>query len=239
MLRLQLDGFLQGHDGKGARANRILQHVIKFPDALVDGQPLSRLVVEAAVEVIFSHEYQRKRGAFDAFLRTLESDGFVVEGKQLRSALPGNLDLPAADDEVHLLLKRHGLKTSLGHLDQAITAHAQGSWAAANSQLRTFYESLFDEIARLLDPNNGPATKAGEARRQLLANRVPPFISRDLNEWSDDGKNFVNGTLKRLHPRGSHPGLSDEEDSTFRLHLVLLTARLFLRRFDSFQKGMP
>jgi integrase len=46
------------------------------------------------------------------------------------------------------------------------------------------------------------------------------------------GGGFVNGLAKRLHPQGSHPGLSDQEDSTFRLHTVLLTARLLLERFD-------
>ena len=51
--------------------------------------------------------------------------------------------------------------------------------------------------------------------------------------WSNDGKNLVNGVLKRLHPQGSHPGLSDEEDCTFRLHLVLVLARFFLRRLDA------
>ena len=33
-----------------------------------------------------------------------------------------------------------------------------------------------------------------------------------------------------LHTDGSHPGLSDEEHSTFRLHIVLVTAPTFLRR---------
>jgi len=34
---------------------------------------------------------------------------------------------------------------------------------------------------------------------------------------------------RRLHHHGAHPSLSDENDSTFRLHLVLLVARLLLR----------
>ena len=34
----------------------------------------------------------------------------------------------------------------------------------------------------------------------------------------------------RSHPSGSHPGLSDEDDCTFRLHLVLLVSRLLLQR---------
>ena len=59
------------------------------------------------------------------------------------------------------------------------------------------------------------------------------FLSRHLNEWADNGTGFVNGLVKRLHPQGAHPGLSDEEDSTFRLHVILLTARMLITRFDA------
>jgi hypothetical protein len=40
-------------------------------------------------------------------------------------------------------------------------------------------------------------------------------------------------TTAKGHPQGAHPGLSDEEDCTFRLHVVLLTGRLLLTRFDA------
>lgn len=184
---------------------------------------------EAATHISF--DYDRSKD----FVRALERDGYAIENQQLRRTLPPALNLPAADDEVHVLLNRHNLTTPKGHLDQAIDNHARGNWASANGQLRTFYQSLFDEIALLIDPQNAPQTS--EARRQHLANLTPPFLSRDLNEWSDDGKNFVNGLWKRLHPLGSHPGLSDNEDCTFRLHLVLLAARLFLRRLDAIING--
>jgi hypothetical protein len=179
----------------------------------------------------------KKRSREAETIRSIERDGFILENGVLRRTLPEVLDLPAADDEVHLLLDRHRLTTPRGHLDQGTQAHSEGNWAAANGQFRTFLESLFDEIALLVDPTHAPATSTGENRRQLLANLPTPFLSRQLNEWSNDGKNFVNGTFKRLHPQGSHPGLSDEEDSTFRLHLVLLTARLFLRRLDATLAG--
>lgn len=235
VLRLELEDLEAARPGhsKQARANGILRHLLEVPEAEVSGRPLARLIVEEAVKIALSCKRPLKEGAFDGLLRSLERDGFTIEGGELRPALPEDLDLPAADDEVHLLLARHGLDTALGHLDQAITAHAQGNWASANSQLRSFYESLFDEITLVLDPENGTDIKSGETRRRHLADIVPPFIRRDLNEWSDDGKNLVNGILKRLHPHGAHPGLSDEEDSTFRLHLVLVTARLFLRRLDA------
>jgi hypothetical protein len=78
-----------------------------------------------------------------------------------------------------------------------------------------------------------PLPLSRQARRQCLANIVPAFLDRDLNEWRDNGGGFVNGLMARLHPQGSHPGLSDDDDSTFRLHMVLLTARLMLTRFDN------
>ncbi|WNO54117.1 hypothetical protein [Stakelama saccharophila] len=62
----------------------------------------------------------------------------------------------------------------------------------------------------------------------MLANKG--FLATDRNEWTQDGKNFINGLFKMLHTDGSHPGLSDEDHSTFRLHLVIVSARTFLRR---------
>ena len=38
-----------------------------------------------------------------------------------------------------------------------------------------------------------------------------------------------------LHTERSHPGLSDEDHCTFRLHVVLVTARTFLRRLHYHQ----
>lgn len=225
MYRWEMDQFAEHSAGAiHVRMRQVFRHLKDNPDLEYDGHCLIDLFVEEAL----------RQGGSDSLLRSIERDGFVVdEAGILRRTLPEVVDLPAADDEVHVLLDRHHLGTPRGHLDQAIRAHSEGNWAAANSQFRTFLESLFDEIALLVDPANAPTTRTGVTRRQHLANLATPFLSRDLNEWSDDGKNFVNGTFKRLHPQGSHPGLSDEEDSTFRLHLVLLTARLFLRRLDS------
>jgi len=210
-----------------------VRYLQENPGAELDGRPLVQVVVEQAVQLALSNDYLWRNGTFDPLIHSLERDGFVIEDGQLRAALPSNLDLPAADDEVHLLLNRHNLPTPLGHLNQAITAHGRGDWAAANSQIRSVFESLLDEVAYLLVPNAPRGQNQGEARREALSNLQPPFLSLDLNEWGNQGKNLVNGIFKRLHPQGAHPGLSDEEDSTFRLHLVLLAARLFLRRLDA------
>ncbi len=166
--------------------------------------------------------------------RGLARDGYVVtfgeygRNPSLRAALPDEVALPEADDEVHGLLKAFGYSEPLGHLDQAIEAHTRGDWAACNGQLRTFMESLLDHLARSVAPDAAALRPTSENRRQLLAEKG--FLAIERNEWANDGKSYVHGLFRMLHTEGSHPGLSSEEHSTFRLHVVLVTARTFLRR---------
>lgn len=192
---------------------------------------LGEAVVREAVQLLSAEPSLPREIALG---RGLARDGYVVSfddygrNPKLRAALPGEIQLPETDDEVHQLLRSFQFMTPLGHLDQAVEAHTRGDWAACNSQLRTFLESLFDDIARNVRPQEAAQRPTSENRRALLAN--VGFLAVDRNEWTADGKNYINGLFKMLHTEGSHPGLSDEDHSTFRLHIVLVTARTFLRR---------
>jgi hypothetical protein len=115
-------------------------------------------------------------------------------------------------------------------MDLAIEAHTRGDWEAANAQLRTSLEGLFNDIARQIDPARAGALQSGVNLRQMLADNSIGFLAMDRKEWSADGKNYIEGLFKMLHTDGSHPGLSDEDHCTFRLHVVLVTSRTFLRR---------
>ena len=221
------------------RANALGRHLIANPDALSeDGENLTDSIVGKLVDsaVRSSTDGYPREFSFDVFRqnypalhRGLERDGFTAEDGQLRRALPEALDLPRADDEVHALLNQCGFAVPRGHLDQGIAAYARGDWAAANAQFRPFIESLFDSIAEHL-AGGAALPPAGNHRRIWLANRNPPFFLADLNEWDGQGRGFIEAFFRRLHPAGAHPGLSGEDDSTFRLHLVLLVARNLLRR---------
>jgi hypothetical protein len=223
---------------KQGRANEFVRYLVTEPDRRdEDGRNLIDAIVDKFVQSALStctgyagFDYHRFQESYPALHRGLERDGFTVEDGQLRRALPEVLDLPAADDEVHALLNRFGFATPMGHLDQGIAAHARGDWAAANAQFRPFIESLLDEMAERLAGRAAALPAAGHPRRQWLAQLNPPFFLPDLNEWTGNGTGFLEGFYRRLHPQGAHPGLSDEDDSTFRLHLVLLAARLLLRR---------
>jgi hypothetical protein len=224
---------------KQGRATSLAKYLLKSPKRLdANGCNLTDVVVRERIASAitgctcsydgFDYEvFQRK---YRALHRGLKRDGFTVRDGQLRSTLPEDVDLPQTDDEVHFLLREYNFDTALGHLDQAIDAHAQGSWASANAQLRTFVEELFDRMAERLATGAMRLPPAGYQRREWLANREPPFFFDELNEWKGNGTGFLEGFYRRLHPQGSHPGLSDEDDSTFRLHLVLLVARLLLKR---------
>jgi hypothetical protein len=223
------------------RLNAFMGIYDQNPDRPIDGgESIQDVIVEQAASLVrvdlpFSEDDAPPWFADQQeFCRRLEMDGFVVIKGKLRARLPDDLKLPAAQDELRHLLCKHNFITASGHLDQAIDTHAKGHWAAANSQIRTFFDALLDYICERRAPNT-KSWGSGQPRRTQLA--AQGFFSRDLNEWDDKGLGFVNGLAKRLHPQGSHPGLSDQDASTFRPHIVLLTARLFMVRFDT--QGAP
>ncbi|MBN9983072.1 hypothetical protein [Rhizobium laguerreae] len=188
---------------------------------------LGEAVVREAIQLVKPNSPNPLQVALE---RGVARDGYVIAFDEndgtpsLRAALPDEIQRPMTDDGAHQLLRGFQFHTSLGHLDQAIDTHARGDWAACNSMLRTFLESLFDDIARNVDPRETARRPTSENRRALLAD--VGFLAADRNEWIADGKNYISG----LHTEGARPGLSDEDHSTFRLHIVLITARTFLRR---------
>ncbi|MBX9865141.1 MAG: hypothetical protein K2Y42_20555 [Hyphomicrobium sp.] len=215
------------------KARTVGEFVLEEPAALLptaDGNKTrSAVLVEEAVKQYNPH-YPSDADA--VFRRALALDGYSLNVDANTSAVtllpmvPLDLDLPAVEDEVHRRLKDLNFTEPLGHLDQAIDAHRQGNWASANAQLRAFFESLLLHIGRGF---YGAAESIGfEACLTLLGQK--DFLSVARNEWRTDGKDFTHGLYKRLHPQGAHAGLSDEDDSAFRLHVVLVTARSYLRR---------
>lgn len=192
-----------------------------------------RVVQYINISIERSYTIRTVEEADPEFINIIRQDGYDIKDGKLITSLPEELDMASSNDEVRTRLKDYGFETTLGHLEQAIAAHSRSDWAAANAQLRTCAESLFDELARFLYPEKVKACKTAHARQELLASGKRPLLKLDLNEWViGDKGGFIQGFIKRLHPKGSHPGLSDEEDSTFRLHLVLLVARHLLRRLE-------
>ncbi|WP_160058391.1 hypothetical protein [Pseudomonas sp. R84] len=172
--------------------------------------------------------------------RCLERDGFDVswdggacaQGTPpwLRCSLPSNVNLPQVDNELHALLKYFDMQIAIAHLDQAIDCHTRGDWAAAIAQFRTFIEQLVNDISAKAFPGQDAASHTLNNRIQLLGKEG--FLSEPRGEWGNDGKGYIQGLLRMLHSEGAHPGISDDEHSTFKFHLTLITARTLLRRLQ-------
>jgi hypothetical protein len=182
-----------------------------------------------AYEDLFSEKYK--------FLaNSLKRDGYIIKGNTIKKVLPEEIAEAKTETELTNLLTKFNFTTSKGHLDQAINNHSLGNWAGANSQFRPFIESLLIDICKKLLPKN--SCDSGNTAIKLLSSTTnPPFFKIELNEIENPkcNKPFVEGLWKRLHPEGSHPGLSDEEDSTFRYHITIVFAHYLLKRLDTFR----
>ncbi len=212
---------------------------------------LTRALVEAAIG---APEHKRAGQSWKKLLAGLRFDGFeFVETEseiesdflwqsertemslKLVRMLPSDvpeLDFREAKDEISLLMDQHGFIVAKGHLRQAISAFSRGEWSSANGEFRNFFESYLNEVADRLGYAGNADSKA---KRDFLGSGLePPFLIADYNEWhaKNQKPQYIQGLMSRMHPHGGHPGLSEEEDATFRLQITLITARLLLRRFD-------
>lgn len=205
----------------------IAKHLISNPEAL--GPNGSALAIEV-IEYATKHHcgFGALCESHPDLAHSLDRDGFKLTDNGLRRKLPVALPVVEQEDQLISLLKKFGFGTAIGHYEQAVAAHARGEWAAANAQLRTFVEEFFNKAQEIVCP--GQYSSSNE-RRIALANAG--FFVSEYNEYLFNGTGFVEGFWKRLHPEGSHPGLSEQSDSTFRLHLVILVIHFFLTRLDA------
>lgn len=168
----------------------------------------------------------------------MKQDGLAIIDNELKYHVPQSVNIPLSKEEIFVLLDKYKFTTPLGHLRQAMSNHENGKWASANSQLRTYVESLFHEMAEnIYGEEHIKSIKSDHLKKAELSKTNPPIFDTSLNEWdTGNSTGFINGFWKRLHPEGSHPGLSDIDDSTFRLHLVLIVTANILKRFDEYIK---
>ena len=172
----------------------------------------------------FSYKYPTLANA-------LKRDGYIIKGTIIKKMLPKEIEEAKVESELMLLIEKFNFDTTKGHLEQAIQNHSQGNWAGANGQFRPFIESLLIDICKSILPKNR-CENANTAINLLSKTASPRFLRGDLNEVESPNCNkpFIEGFWKRLHPEGNHPGLSDEEDCTFRYHLTIVVAYYLLKR---------
>ena len=204
----------------------IAKYIISNPEAL--GPNGSILAIEI-IEYIIKHYsgFEPISESYPELARSLDRDGFELTNKGLRKKLPAALPIVEQEDQLISLLEKFNFNTAKGHYEQAVAAHARGDWAASNAQLRSFVEEFFNKTQTIVCPG-----QHSSSNDRKIALAKAGFFIKEYNEYLFNGTGFVEGFWKRLHPEGSHPGLSEQSDSTFRLHLVILVIHHFFMRLE-------
>lgn len=192
------------------------------------GPDNANLTVEI-IEYIIQKEKRtsRRHSNLEDLKNALKKDGYELTDVSVRKVLPDEVPVAKTENRLVEILIKYGFSTALGHYNQAIASHGRGDWAAANSQLRTFVEDFFDQVHLKIQAGGGATTN--QRRGEL---EKAKFFREEYNEYLHNGTGFIEGFWKQLHPEGSHPGLSEEADSTFRLHLVLIVTHHYAERLE-------
>jgi hypothetical protein len=131
---------------------------------------------------------------------------FTEKGHAAIRNLPSSteeLAIPASQEELATIkarLQQHGLDAALNHLNQAESAFNRREWEAANSQIRSCLEAVFDGVV----DTSLQSTKTGGAARKELEDKgmLPKYEARLVQHFMD-----VAGGA------GSHAGRSNEDEA--------------------------
>ncbi len=167
-------------------------------------------------------------------LRSVELDGFSFDfaladvriGDVVHT--PKSLKFTSLVDEVNKTLQKFTLSDSLRNLSSAISSSVNGDWEASDKATHAFLEKFFEEISERMCGPLAASAETASNRRALLAQKS--FLSLTHNEWSPDGKGFVDALLAMLAADSRFPQVSEMDRSIFKLQVAVITSRLFLRR---------
>ncbi len=114
-----------------------------------------------------------------------------------------NRAMPASQEELWAIkarLQRQGLDIALNHLNQAESTFSRREWEAANGQIRSCLEALFNRVAEV----RLQSKKTGGLARKELENKgiLPEREARLVQTFMD-----VAGEA------GSHAGMSSEDEA--------------------------
>lgn len=223
------------------KENKVLaavRYLIANPDAKgILGGNMAYEMVEEILGFYIENEYSfdRESGEFNGYpklKRLLLKDGIEIRDGQLVRMVDSTINYVENESLLLKLLDKYNFSIAKGHYTQAVNAFTRGEWAACNGQIRTFVEEL---LSKLAEDITGNKYRTSHEARTALSQSSPKLFYPELNEWLGNGTGYFETFWKRLHPHGSHPGLSSENDSMFRLNILQISILEVMRRYDDYK----
>lgn len=233
-----IDEYTKYESSKDNKALAAVRYLHENPDSqgILGGNMAFEMVEEILDKYVNNdYMYDKESGEFKEFpklKRLLLKDGFEIRNGKLVRMVDSTIDYVENESLLLNLLEKYNFITAKGHYTQAVNAFTRGDWAACNSQIRTFVEEL---LCKLAEDITGRIFNKSHHARTALSQSTPKLFYPELNEWLNDGTGYFETFWKRLHTQGPHPGLSNENDSMFRLNLVQISTLEVLRRYDDFK----
>lgn len=255
VIRLDLDSRNIKFNGSiGNKKQALQEYLLSNPDAVDNyGDSILLKMMNSVVKIMITDveygrdEFDDEKAEFLSdkdFYRYLLLEGYDIDFDKacIVEDIANYTHVAEKNDNIVNLLKEYNFTISLGHYNQAKSSFLGGNYASLNSQLRTFVEAIFQDMAgyiKLSEPMNTSLKSVNQIDAQsamvIFTKCNKPILDINLNEWDGDGTtiSYFPAFWKRLHPQGSHPGLPELYEAIYRFQLVVLNIELLIKRFKT------
>jgi hypothetical protein len=201
------------HTKRAAMLLDVIREVIRVEWYLLEFKRRRMSFMAPTLEELFLQKHPQ-------LVESLKRDGYRLHAGEIN---PVSVEeLQEIKSSMDSKLGRAGFDAASRHYQQAWENLVLGNWEAANAQLRSFLEALFDDLAVRLYPEVAGPENSGGARRKLLQNRG--FIE-------SENASFIKGFFEMAHTKGAHPGHSSEEDCRLRHAVSTQLAGYYLDKY--------
>jgi len=188
-----------------------------------EAEPIMKDIWEKIGEHINLKMVKGQSNKFDRQLLTaLRADGYEMVNGKIIPAPPLQL-MAESVGHLQMILRQRNFVVAEGHLIQALDNYQRGNWAACNAQLRVLLEEVWNVICEK-HSNEEKYMVGGGARKWL----------EDKGILSKKESEFIQSWFNMMHTEGSHPGLSSQEDSRWRLHVTVSTTHWAIMALDKY-----
>lgn len=123
------------------------------------------------------------------------------------------------------ILESAKLELELHFYKQALACFEGGHYEACNAMLRSFLEGLLMTIYKRV--------ANGKAKGDTSA--VDKLKNKGLIIYKEDAK-FLHDTIEEFNTNGSHPGYSNKEEASSRIHNATLLGHFLLKDYSYYKK---